>query len=72
MWVWSTCDIREYLDHENCKCRKKLVDKLIKECGENIDENKMISVTFIIMEVYPIFAQYTLYYLSLFFDNHRH
>ena len=72
MWVWSTCDIREYLDHENCKCRKKLVDKLIKECGENIDENKMISVTFIIMEVNAIFAQYTLYYLSLFFNNHRH
>ena len=28
----------EYLDYENCKCRKKLVDKLIEECTESIDE----------------------------------
>ena len=28
----------EYLDYENCKCRKRLVDKLVKECNENIDE----------------------------------
>ena len=25
----KSCDIGEYLDHENCKCRKKLVDKLV-------------------------------------------
>ena len=25
----KTCNFGEYLDHENCKCRKKLVDKLI-------------------------------------------
>ena len=31
----------EYLDYENCKCRKKLVDKLVEECSENIDENEM-------------------------------
>ena len=28
----KTCDIGEYLDYENCKCRKKLADKLIDEC----------------------------------------
>ena len=39
------CDFREYLDYENCKCKKKLVDKLFEECRENIDENKIISVT---------------------------
>ena len=27
----KTCDIGEYLDYENCKCRKKLVDKLVDE-----------------------------------------
>ena len=32
------CDIREYLDYKNCKCRKKLVDKLVDECTENVDE----------------------------------
>ena len=31
----------EYLDYKNCKCRKKLVDKLVQECRENIDGNKM-------------------------------
>ena len=34
----KACDIGEYLDHENCKCRKKLVDKLVDECTETIEE----------------------------------
>ena len=34
----KSCDIGEYLDHENCKCRKKLVNKLVEECTEGIDE----------------------------------
>ena len=25
----KTCDVSEYLDYENCKCRKKLVDELV-------------------------------------------
>ena len=36
------CDIGKYLDYKNCKCRKKLVDRLAEECSENINENKMI------------------------------
>ena len=36
------CDIGEYLDYKYCKCRKRLVDKLVKECSENIDGNEMI------------------------------
>ena len=32
----------EYLDYENCKCRKKLVDKLIEECTENVEETKLV------------------------------
>ena len=31
----------EYLDYKNCKCRKKIVDKLVEECSENIDRNEM-------------------------------
>ena len=31
----------EYLDYKNCKCRKKLVDKLVEECSENIDEKEI-------------------------------
>ena len=36
------CDVRQYLEYESCKCRKKLVDKLVEECRQNIDENEMI------------------------------
>ena len=39
----KSCDIGEYLDYSNCKCRKKLVDKLIEECPENIDEVEIAS-----------------------------
>ena len=42
----KNCDIGEYLDYENCKCRKKLVDKLIDECAETIDEMKLANITF--------------------------
>ena len=37
----KSCDVGEYLDHENCKCRKKLVE----ECTEKIDEVKMAKIT---------------------------
>ena len=43
----KSCDVGEFLNYKNCKCRKKLFDKLVEECNENIDEkelhqNKMI------------------------------
>ena len=38
-------DVGEYLDYENCKCWKLLVDKLVEECSENINDNILISVT---------------------------
>ena len=38
----KSCDIGEYLDYKNCKCRKKVIDKLVDECSENIDENEML------------------------------
>ena len=44
MWHKS-CDIGEYLDYENCKCREKLVDKLVEECTENVEEVKLAKVT---------------------------
>ena len=37
----KSCDVGEYLDYPNCKCRKKLVDKLVEESTENIDEVKI-------------------------------
>ena len=41
----KSCDVGEYLDYENCKCRKRLVDNLVEECNENIDEAKLAGVT---------------------------
>ena len=29
----KSCDIGEYLDYKNCKCRKKIIDKLVEECS---------------------------------------
>ena len=33
----KSCGIAEYLDYSNCKCKKKLYDKLIDECIEITD-----------------------------------
>ena len=33
----KSCDTGEYLDYSNCKCKKKVYDKLIDECTENTD-----------------------------------
>ena len=41
----KSCDVCEYLDHENCKCRKKLVDKLVEERTENAEEVKLAKIT---------------------------
>ena len=38
----KSCDFGAYLDYENFKCRKRLVDKLIEECNENINEEVKI------------------------------
>ena len=38
----KSCGIGEYLDYKNCKCRKKIIDKLVEECSKNIDGNEML------------------------------
>ena len=38
----KSCDVGEYLDYENCKCKKKLIDKLVEECTE---EAKIAEIT---------------------------
>ena len=50
-FIWNTsncececdknCDFGEYLDYENCKCRKRLID----ECTETIEEVKLAEIT---------------------------
>ena len=39
------CDIGEYLDYENCKCRKKLFDKLVEACTETNNHVKLAKIT---------------------------
>ena len=40
------CDVGEYLDYENCRCRKKLVKKLVEECTETAEEVKLAKMVF--------------------------
>ena len=50
IWNPSNCkcecnksnDFSKCLDYENCKRRKKLVDKLVDECNETINEVKIV------------------------------
>ena len=47
-FIWNTsncececdksCDVGEYLDYKNCKCREKIADNLSKECTETVKE----------------------------------
>ena len=32
----KSCDIGKYLDYANCKFRKRLIDKLVLECEDDI------------------------------------
>ena len=41
----KSCDIGEYLDYENCKCRKNLLDKLVEECTENVEKVNLAGIT---------------------------
>ena len=34
----KSCDVAEYLDYANCKCRKRMINKLVEECSEDIME----------------------------------
>ena len=42
---YKSCDSSEYLDYKNCKCKKRLVDKIFKECTENIEETRLVEIT---------------------------
>ena len=64
IWNPSNCecvcdklrDVGEYLDYNNCKCRKRQIDNLVEECSENIDGNEMIYNN--TLEKYTILVQY--------------
>ena len=41
----KSCDVGEYFHYENCRYRKKLVDKLVEECTKNAEEVKLAKIT---------------------------
>ena len=38
----KSCDVGEFLDYKSCKCRNKIVFKLLEEYSENTDGNEML------------------------------
>ena len=42
---YKSCDFSEYLDYKNCKCEKRLTDKLAEECTENTEETRLVDIT---------------------------
>ena len=54
IWNPSNCececnksfDFGEYLDNENYNCRKRLIDELVEECGDNVDGHELIFMRF--------------------------
>ena len=38
----KSCDVGEYLEYKNCKCKKRIIDKLVEECSENIDGSEIL------------------------------
>ena len=69
----KSCDVGQYLDYENLKCRKKLNDKLVEEYTEDIDETKIAGITS--MELHSkmcvnILAHCTLCYFKVLYNQH--
>ena len=60
----KSCNIGEYLDYKNCKCEKRIIDKLVKECSENIYKNETIDV--IPLNVYKKVCNSCMVYIILF------
>ena len=65
----KSCDIVEYLEYINCKCRKKIIDKLVEGCSENIDGNEMLyneTLDVIPLNVYKKICSFCMVYIVLF------
>ena len=41
----KACGVGKYLDYENCKCTKKLVDQIVEECTETVEKLKFVKIT---------------------------
>ena len=65
----KACNVGEYLDYRNCKCRKRIIDKLVEECSKNIYENEtldIIPLDAIPLNVYKKICNFCIVYMVLF------
>ena len=65
----KSCDIGEYLDYKSCECRKRIIDKLVEECSENIYENEtldIIPLNAIPLNIYKKVCNYCVVYIVIF------
>ena len=70
----KSCDVGEYIDYKNCKCRKRIIDKLVEEFSETIDGNEVlynetldvISLNIIPLNVYKKVCNSCTIYILLF------
>ena len=63
------CDVAEYLYYKNCKCRKRIINKLVAEYSENIDGNEMRyneTLDEILLNVYKKVCTFCIEYIILF------
>ena len=72
---YKTCDFSEYFDYKNCKCKKRLVDKLVErssaeECTGNIEETRLVKITLSKMKISinAILARCILFYFQYFYN----
>ena len=76
IWNPSSCEcecdkscVGEYLDYKNCKCRKRIIDKLVENCSKNIDGNEMFyneTLDVIPSDVYKKVCSSCMVYIVLF------
>ena len=76
IWNPSNCececdksyDVGEYLDYKNCKCKKRIIDKLVEEYSENIDGHEMLyheTLDVIPLNVYKKVCSFYVVYIVL-------
>ena len=41
----KSCNISQYFDYSDCKCKKKLIDPVIEGCTESDDKTKLVNIT---------------------------
>ena len=47
----KSCYVGEYLDYENCKCKKRLINKLVDKCTETVEEVKLANIILLKMKM---------------------